>query len=188
MLLSFQNDYSRPLTRATTVPKVNSGPTLSFGLFFVGQDYNELELLLDGQEGRPTLEQLKAQEKTHVVATYNVATGLKALYINGKLMVSHQYPPGTKMLSGGPGKATIGNSPHNHEEAFSGIIDEVAFYDFALTPFMINYHHELSTDNKNYFDLNEIDTLPDSLEIKLPQSVKITIDPHTGLPVTEISE
>ena len=88
------------------------------------------------------------------------------------------------MLSGGPGIATIGNIPL-FSEPFTGVIDEVAFYDFALTPYIVNQHHQLSSQGKNYFDLEEIESLPESLEITLPQSTKIIIDPQTGLPFIE---
>ena len=183
MILCFQNDSSSKASKMS-VPKVKPGPVISFGLFLVGQGYHELEMPLDGLNGRPTLEELKSQDKTHVVAAYNVASGFKAIYINGTLMASHKYPEGTKMLSGGPGIATIGNIPL-FSEPFTGVIDEVAFYDFALTPYIVNQHHQLSSQGKNYFDLEEIESLPESLEITLPQSTKIIIDPQTGLPFIE---
>ena len=180
MLLSFQNDLPRQIK--TTVPKVDSGPTLSFGLYLVGQGYHELEMPLDGKEGRPSLEELKSLEKAHIVATYNVSSGLKALFINGVRVASHKYPPGTKMLSGGPGKATIGNSPFKHEEPFTGLIDEVAFYDFALSKFMIDYHFELIQEDKSYFGLSNLEKLSDTIEIILPKSREIKIDSLSGLP------
>ncbi|MDU0352551.1 hypothetical protein RS130_00295 [Paraglaciecola aquimarina] len=98
MLLSFQHDQGKNYLR----PEGQFNESLSFGLYIVGQGYHELKLPLDGLKGRPTLAQLKQGDFHHIVASYNVPTGLKAIYINGELLASYQYPPGSKILSGGP--------------------------------------------------------------------------------------
>jgi hypothetical protein len=51
--------------------------------------------------------------------------------------------------SGGPEPAFIGSL--NRRENFHGVIDEVALYDFALTPDEIAEHHERSRRGETYF-------------------------------------
>ncbi|KMT64810.1 LamG-like jellyroll fold domain-containing protein [Catenovulum maritimum] len=183
LLLSFQNDKGKEYLR----PMGDFKESLSFGLYLVGQGYHELKLPLDGKENRPTLEELKDGKPHHVVATYDVRTGLKAIYLDGKMLAHYQYPAGSKMLSGGSGMANIGNSPNaiDHSgEAFYGIIDEVAFYDFALSPFIIDQHYQFFLNNRNYFGLKPSATrLPSKLEIELPSYTSISLDPITGLPL-----
>lgn len=185
MLLCFQNDKGKTYL----MPEGDVDESLGFGLFLVGQGYHELKLPLDGKDGRPTLAQLKDGNAHHVVATYNVRTGLKAIYINGVMHAHYQYPPGSKMLSGGSGMTTIGNSPNtpNHSgEAYAGVIDEVAFYDFALPEFMIRQHYDFFQKGKNYFGLKpSADDLPQELQINLPPNKTLIIDPMTGLPIFE---
>jgi len=50
------------------------GPTLSFGLYIDGHGYGELEALLDGEEGRPSLDALRDGKPHHVVASYDAQT------------------------------------------------------------------------------------------------------------------
>ena len=179
MLFCFQNDYGK----RHVFPKDYKLPTLSFGLFLVGQGYHELKLPLDGKNERPTLEMLKDGNAHHLVATYDVRTGKKSIFIDGKLLIFHQYQPGTKVLSGGPGLAVIGNIPSKGDEAFNGLIDEVAFYDFALPPFMIGYHFNNTLKGFNYFGLTpKANKLPEKLSLKLPENKLIILDPLTGLP------
>ncbi|WP_016957728.1 LamG-like jellyroll fold domain-containing protein [Catenovulum agarivorans] len=192
IVLSFQNDIQyKPYLR----PDGDFKESLSFGLYLVGQGYHELKLPLDGLEGRPTLADLKDGRAHHIVATYSVKTGLKAIYIDGVQHASYQYPPGSKMLSGGAGAANIGNSPNRpvpvrstdvrfaNNEAFAGTIDEVAFYDFALTPFMVELHFNNLGQHLNYFGLQpSIDLLPERTLINLPTNYIVELDPTTGLP------
>ena len=179
MLLSFQNDKGKPWV----FPPGDVDESLGFGLFLVGPGYHELKLPLDGKEGRPTLADLKDGNLHHVVATYDVRTGLKAIYIDGVRHAAHNYPPGSKMLSGGSGIATIGNSPNNIKEAFNGIIDEVAFYDFGLPEFMIKEHYRLIKEGKNYYGIKpNARDLPEEIDIKLPTNQSLKLDPLTGLP------
>lgn len=183
MLLSFQNDLGKQNLR----PTGEYQESLSFGLYLVGQGYHELKLPLDGLNGRPTLARLKEGRTHHVVATYDVVTGLKAIYIDGEKLASYQYPAGSKMLSGGTGLASIGNIPNPSRwdlEAFSGVIDEVAFYNFSLPPFMIKRHVKQVQQGYNYFGLRPSDAiLPEKIKIPLPKSANIRLDPLTGLPV-----
>ncbi|RDV27378.1 LamG domain-containing protein [Alteromonas aestuariivivens] len=188
MLLSFQNDKGKDFL----MPKGDVNESLSFGLFILGQGYHELKLPLDGQDGRPSLADLKDGNFHHVVATYSVQSGLKAIYIDGQKQASHQYPAGSKMLSGGPGTAAIGNNPAEprwQKEAFSGIIDEVAFYDFALPEFALAQHLKNVLSGLNYYGLPANDKpLPDYPKFPLPSNTTFELDHLTGLPARIISK
>ena len=147
VLLSFQNDglnyygYSEP--------EVPEGPCLSFGLHLAGRGYRKLDMPLDGIDGRPTLAELTDGRPHHLVATFDSFTGRKAIFIDGRLRFAHDYPVGTMILSGGPVAATIGN--HGGSEPFTGTIDELALYDFALTPAEVAEHWQRVTAGENYF-------------------------------------
>ena len=56
---------------------------------------------------------------------------------------------GTLILNGGPSPAVIGN--HQSNEPFTGTIDEVAFYDFAISPDEISAHYERAMRGQPYF-------------------------------------
>lgn len=194
VLLSFQQDKHH---KSYLMPDgdYKNKESLSFGLYLLGQGYQELKLPLDGLEGRPTLADLKDGNTHHIVATYNVKTGLKAIYVDGVEHAAYQYPAGSKMLSGGAGTANIGNSPnipapirptdvrYANNEAFSGVIDEVAFYNFALPEFMVRQHTENINLGNNYFGLlPSLEKLPEKIELKLPPNSSIELEPLTGLP------
>jgi len=147
VLLSFQNDG--PNYGGFSEPKVPAGPCLSFGLHLAGRGYRELDMPLDGIDGRPTLAELADGKPHHVVAAYDSFTGRKAIFIDGRLRFSHDYPVGTMILSGGPVAATIGN--HGRGEPFTGVIDELALYDFALAPAEVAEHWRRVTAGENYF-------------------------------------
>ena len=147
VLLSFQNDG---MTQAVhSEPPVAPGPCLSFGLHLAGRDYKELDMPLDGREGRPTVAELTDGRPHHVVATYDSFTGRKAIFIDGMLRCEHVCPAGTLIVSGGPEPAFIGS--HIGHENFHGVIDELALYDFALTPDEIAEHHERTRRGETYF-------------------------------------
>jgi len=148
VLLSFQNDGTN--FGEYTEPAVPAGPCLSFGLHLAGRGYRELDMPLDGRDGRPTLAEITDGKPHHVVATYDSFTGRKAIFIDGRLRFSHDYPVGTMVLSGGPVAATIGSN-HGHGEPFTGVIDELALYDFALTPAEIAGHWRRTASGENYF-------------------------------------
>ena len=147
VLLSFQNDG---MTQAGhSEPPVAPGPCLSFGLHLAGRDYKELDMPLDGREGRPTVADLTDGRPHHVVATFDSFTGRKAIFIDGTLRYEHVYPAGTLIVSGGPEPAFIGS--HIGIENFQGVIDELALYDFALTADEIAEHHERTSRGETYF-------------------------------------
>ncbi len=178
-------------TQDSLQPKMVPSPSISFGLYIVGQGYQKLQLPLDGKAGRPTLAQLTNGQVYHIVASYNVSTGIKAIYIDGQVLASYQYPPGSKLLSGGPGKASIGNNPTKKywkKFAFSGVIDELAFYDFALPTFMIEHHIMQVEQGLNYFGLQpSAKLLPEQVKITLPANTTIALEPLTSLPAKLIT-
>lgn len=182
ILLSFQNDSGKDYLR----PRGEYNESISFGLFLLGQGYQELKLPLDGLNGRPTLAQLKDGKPHHIVATYDAASGYKMIYIDGKKHASFRYLIGSKILSGGRGMAHIGNNPNapaTESEAFDGVIDEVAFYDFALPPYMVNDHYQQVKTKLNYFGLfPSTEQLPQSIKMPLPAETWLAIDVSTGLP------
>ena len=145
-LLSFQNDGD---ANNFDVPAVTPGPCLSFGLHLERHGYSELDMPLDGDEGRPSLRSLTDGKPHHIVATYDSFTGRKAIYVDGHLRFSHDFPVGTLILNGGPSPAVIGN--HQSNEPFTGTIDEVAFYDFAISPDEISAHYERAMRGQPYF-------------------------------------
>jgi ferric-dicitrate binding protein FerR (iron transport regulator) len=147
MLLSFQNDGD---VNNFDIPEVTPGPCLSFGLHLEGHGYSELDMPLDGREGRPNLEELSDGRPHHIVATYDSFTGRKAIYVDGRQRFSHDFPVGTLILNCGPTPATIGN--HNNREPFTGTIDEVAYYDFALSPDEVSAHHTRAMHGEPYFE------------------------------------
>jgi ferric-dicitrate binding protein FerR (iron transport regulator) len=147
VLLSFQNDGM--IHTGHSEPAVAPGPCLSFGLHLAGRDYKELDMPLDGREGRPTVADLTDGRPHHVVATYDSFTGRKAIFIDGTLRFEHVYPEGTLIVSGGPESAFIGSM--SGRENFHGVIDELALYDFALTADEIAEHHERTRRGETYF-------------------------------------
>lgn len=180
ILLAFQNDNHKTYV----IPRDYDMPALSFGLYLIGQGYHELKLPLDGKEGRPTLAELKTGATHHIVASYNVSSGIKSIYIDGVRLVQHHYPPGSKMVSGGSGTAMIGNYPGRLYEPFNGIIDEVAFYNFELPNYMIRQHYIHFKKGLNYYGLKPgLKTLPEDLQLGLPSQKIIRLDTLTGLPI-----
>lgn len=125
ILFSFQRDSFN----GSASPPVAAGPVLSFGLNVSG--YNELDMPLDGVSGRPTLAQLKDGNWHHVAATYNAATGVKGLWVDGTLR--HSTTHSGNILSGGGTAGVIGNISPTGGEPFSGDIDEFALFRVALT-------------------------------------------------------
>ncbi|TWT30628.1 LamG domain-containing protein [Blastopirellula retiformator] len=147
ILLSFQNDGD---VGDYDTPEVTPGPCLSFGLYIENQGYSELDMPLDGREGRPTVEELTDGNPHHVVATYDSFSGKKSLYIDGRLRFGHQFPVGGLVLCGGSAPAVIGNM-WRMQEPFAGVIDEVALYDFPLTPQEIETHFANASAGVSYF-------------------------------------
>ncbi len=149
MLLSFQNDRQGSTMQGDPVAHQ---PVLAFGLKLLGQ-YKELELPLDGRQGRPELTTLRDGRLHHVAATYDSATGRKAIFLDGRLRGQEKYPPGTEMASGATSPLVIGNSTGG-SEAFHGMIDEVALYGQALTDEEVAAHWRNVSQGKGYFQLD----------------------------------
>jgi hypothetical protein len=148
IVLSFQHDG--PQNAHYAQPPVPPGPVLSFGLN-IGGEYGELDMPLDGQQGRPTLEELTDGHVHHVAATYDVRTGEKAIYLDGVKRYAYQYPPGTPLRTGGDRPAAIGNFADHPWEPFCGVLDEVAVYNAALSPQDIAEHHRRAQQGCHYF-------------------------------------
>ncbi len=89
VLLGFQNDGN---VGDYADPEVPSGPCLSFGLHLETIGYSELDMPLDGRDGRPGLNDLKDGMPHHIVATYDSFTGQKAIYIDGKFCFHRDFP------------------------------------------------------------------------------------------------
>lgn len=181
VLLSFQNDGGN--FGNFSEPVVATGPCLSFGLHLAGRGYRELDMPLDGKDGRPTLAELTDGTPHHVVATYDSFTGRKAIFVDGRLRYAHDYPVGTMILSGGPVPATIGN--HGSHEPFTGTIDELALYDFALTPQEVAEHHAhvLAGSSPLGSDPPAAGAARWQAVTRLVAGQTQTFNQHTGLPV-----
>ncbi len=180
VLLQMKHYQQYPLSD----PPVGSiGPALVFGLYLIGPGYGELTVPLDGREGRPTLEQLTDGTAHHVVATYDSRSGIKAIWFDGRQIAEHRYTPGSRILSGGPGAAHIGNSPIAHSEPFTGEIDEVAVYDVPLSGRIIRRHAQRAANKQSYFDPGTPGhtTLQDVHVISAGET--LAIDPDYGLPL-----
>lgn len=153
-----------------------TSPSINFGLFLLGQGYHELSMPLDGEKGRPSLADLNNGSFYHLAATYNVKTGLKAIYVNGKQLAAYEYPPGSKVVSGGAASTVIG-------KAFSGVIDEVAFYDFALPQYTLQMHFENALQGRNFFGFAaSAKPLPKRIRFSLPANKKVELDRENSLP------
>ncbi len=144
LLLGFQNDGNN----AAAIPPVAPGPVLSFGLN-IGGVYSELDLPLDGANGRPALAQFTNGQMHHVVATYDQASGVKAIYVDGSMRFSnlHSGP----ISSGGNAAAVIGNASAPGGEPFTGTLDEVAFWNRALTATEVARHAAATQAGQDYF-------------------------------------
>jgi len=180
VLLSFQNDGD--INAGFSEPAVPSGPCLSFGLNLAGRNYRELDMPLDGREGRPTVAELTDGRPHHVVATYDSFTGRKAIFIDGMLRCEHVCPAGTLIVSGGPEPAFIGS--HLGIENFNGVIDELAFYNFALTAEEIAEHHARTHRGETYFGPRP--TRPNAARwqaiTRVTEGQTRVFNSHTGLP------
>lgn len=171
VLLSFQHDGEQ--NAAYSVPRVETGPCLSFGLQLTqpgagGPRYDELDLPLDGREGRPSLAELTDGQPHHVVATFDSFTGVKAIFIDGSLRFSHRYPEGSLIVSGGPAAAFIGSNRGG--ENFTGSIDELSLYDFALSADEVADHHRRLFDGKP--------AVPEAALSPAPQAASLSENRH----------
>jgi hypothetical protein len=147
ILLSFQND-DNAVTRDVAIAP-SQQPVLSFGIN-VGGSYTELDMPLDGLAGRPTLPSLRDGAFHHIAATYDTASGRKAIYIDGRRVFSVDFAPGDTIDSGGSATAYIGNMS-GRREPFTGTIDEVAIWERALSDDELASHFRLTATGENYF-------------------------------------
>lgn len=129
------------------------GTILSFGLN-TGGSYAELDMPLDGLSGRPTLAYFKDGKPHHVAATYDAATGEKAIWVDGVKRYSTLLTPGTQIISGGSAIAYIGNTV-GLGEPFTGVIDEVAIYNKALPAWELWHHYQNVLLGQYYFAVPE---------------------------------
>lgn len=187
MLLSFEyvgeDKLSQPESRAQN--------RLVFGLFILGYGYDELELIIDGQAGRPSMAEINDGGFHHIVASYDVKLGLKTLYIDGKQVASYQHLPGSKIVSGGSGNAIIGNkliSSMQEKDVRSSVVDEVAFYNFALPEYTVKHHLMNIKQGMNYFGLDPKEqVLPQRPKMLLPKNRTFELDSLTGLPTKVVN-
>ena len=112
--------------------------------------YQEFDMVLDGADGRPTLAQLIDGNIHHLVATKDVATGVRAIYVDGSLAGTVTVNAGTALATGGSATAHIG-SAYGTGEPFLGIIDEVAVYSHALSDTEVDTHWQNVQSGDNYF-------------------------------------
>jgi hypothetical protein len=143
ILFSYQNDAFG----GGANPPVDPGPVLSFGLNVNG--YGELDMPLDGLEGRPTVDDLNDGQIHHMVASYDSASGEKAIYIDGEKLWSVDLGADSLIVSGGAANAFIGSV--NGGENFTGVIDEVAVWGRALSAEEIGTHYANVLSGNNYF-------------------------------------
>jgi prepilin-type N-terminal cleavage/methylation domain-containing protein len=69
----------------------------------------------------------------HVVGTYNSATGIQALYLNGTKNAESNKGAGVKIRSFSSQPFEIGRNPGNSSWRFNGFVDDVRVYNQALT-------------------------------------------------------
>ncbi len=121
---------------------------LSFGINENGT-YRELDVELDGNDGRPTFASLNNGSLHHVVATYDGATGAKKIYIDGALIASVTTTTGV-INWGGTGTGEIGSRLATNE-FFSGKLDEFALYTHALDAQTVAAHWANVQQGNSYF-------------------------------------
>jgi hypothetical protein len=147
ILLSFQSDANTNNDGGQLVGSATGAAGISLGLNTGG--YKEMDVALDGLGGRPTLGQIANGDIHHLVASYDVATGMKSMYIDGVLVGQIDGPDGVPLLLDNVQTGFIGSD--RGSESFPGIIDEVAFYDRALTGAEVAAHYGNVGQGQNYF-------------------------------------
>jgi ferric-dicitrate binding protein FerR (iron transport regulator) len=163
VLLSFQNDINgtHEFDGSNPEGQFPHQPVLSFGLN-IGGRYSELDMPLDGQANRPTLAELTDGRTHHVVATFDAASGVKAIYIDGTRRFARQFAVDTPIVSGGSSPLTIGNI-YGGWETFSGVIDEVAIYARALSETEVSAHWSNVEQHQSYFEVTIDSATDDSI-------------------------
>ncbi|MEZ5328504.1 MAG: LamG domain-containing protein [Verrucomicrobiales bacterium] len=135
ILLSYQADGNN----GGANPPVDDGiPVLSFGLNVDGA-YGELDMPLDGtNDAGLNVEDIADGMTHHIAATYDAATGDKVIWIDGVRAWSVNLGENAEITSGGGAPAFIGSTSGG--EPFTGIIDDFAFWERALTQEEIAIH------------------------------------------------
>jgi hypothetical protein len=159
VLLALQNDGNN----GSADPPVPAGPVLSFGLNTAGV-YRELDMPLDGVDGRPTLARVTDGAAHHVAVGYDAATGLQRVYFDGVL--SYEAVRSGMVSAAGAAPVTIGNLGPAGTGAFSGVIDEVAFWNRALTGEEAGRHWARVREGLDYFAPVGTGSAPPALRIE----------------------
>jgi hypothetical protein len=146
ILLSFQSDANTNNASGQLVGS-DTSPGISLGLNTGG--YKEMDVALDGADGRPSLASLTDGSVHHLVASYDAATGVKAMYIDGVQVALIDGPDNVTIVNGGAATGFIGSDRGG--EPFPGILDEVAIYSRALSLAEIQLHYQNTLNGQNYF-------------------------------------
>ena len=121
---------------------LNQGPQYGWSFYF-DLDGTLVFGRYEGDSGVRDLSATSSKPATgawhHFVAT--VDGTVETIYIDGTL--GDQKPAGTAAAT--PDDFTIGADSQGTGVAFQGVIDEVAIYDFALTPTQIQHHYKVGT-------------------------------------------
>lgn len=147
ILLSFQSDANTNNAFGQLIGSDAGFAGISLGLNTGG--YAEMDVALDGLDGRPSLAQIADGGVHHLAATYDAATGVKAMYIDGILVGMVDGPDNVPIVSGGAANAYIGSSAGG--EPFPGTLDEVAVWNRALSADEIQFHFVNTLIGNNYF-------------------------------------
>ena len=86
----------------------------------IGGAYGEMDVAFDGLAGRPTVADVADGQTHHLVATYDAATGVKTIWLDGVPIGSVTLTPGSLITSGGGNVAVIGNTLGPGSEPFDG--------------------------------------------------------------------
>ena len=114
-------------------------PGLSFGL--VTGEYQELDVSLDGRDGRPTFNDLFDGKIHHIAAVYDRVTGVKALYFDGHLIAESDTADLGGLSIKRPGVAAeIG--VFSGGELFGGELLGVVVYDEPLDETKIEFNYK----------------------------------------------
>lgn len=149
ILLSFQSNANIVGNATSDLIGVEAGVAgISLGLN-IGGTYREMDVQLDGIAGRPTLAQLADGSVHHLVASYDAATGVRSMYIDGVLVGMVDGADGLALNAGGAAAAYIGAD--RNVEPFAGTLDEFAIWNRALSPLEIQTHFANVQAGNNYF-------------------------------------
>ncbi len=149
LAVAFQHDGDTATRDVPISPSMQ--PVLSFGLT-TGGTYSELDMPLDGMDGRPALADVQDGSPHHIACVYHSSTGIKTIYVDGAACFTADLQPGSAIASGGGADALIGNID-DLSRPFSGRIDEVAFWERGLPAEEIAIHYNNMLQDYSYFAL-----------------------------------